>query len=114
MASPALEIEDHILHQLAVTLTAADRTHSPTPTAVSRVIFEKFSTPPHQLHVTTHQPEAFLIYIYVRAHRDNVVHRGNTKVEGCKYFIKVWHEEDHVAILKCNHNVCVVIEDLPM
>ncbi|KAE8817317.1 Auxin-induced protein 5NG4 [Hordeum vulgare] len=36
MASPALEIEEHILRQHAVTLTAADRTHSTTPADVGK------------------------------------------------------------------------------
>ncbi|XBI63212.1 hypothetical protein VPH35_043681 [Triticum aestivum] len=114
VATPALELEEHVLRQHAVTLTAADRSHSTTPAAVGRVIFEQLSTGPHQLRVMAHQPEAFLIHFDLPAHRDNAVRRAVIKVDGCKYFIRVWNEDDHTAILKFNHHVRVVIEDLPM
>ncbi|KAE8778525.1 hypothetical protein D1007_48545 [Hordeum vulgare] len=114
VASPVLETEEHITRQHAVTLTAADNTHCTTHAAVGRVIFELLSTPPYKLRVAAHQPEAFLVHFDLPAHRENAVRQGVIKVEGCKYFIKAWHEEDHIAILKCNHHVRVVIEVLPM
>ena len=114
VATPTLELEEHVLHQHAVTLTAADRSHSTTPAAVDRVIFEQLSTGPHQLRVTVHQPEAFLIHFDLPTHWDNAVRRGVIKFEGCKYFIRAWNKDDHAAILKFSHHVRVVIEDLPM
>ncbi|XP_044382787.1 uncharacterized protein [Triticum aestivum] len=36
------------------------------------------------------------------------------QVDGCKYFIRAWDEDDHAVILKFNHHVRVVIEDLLM
>ncbi|XBI68444.1 hypothetical protein VPH35_047644 [Triticum aestivum] len=114
VATPALELEEHVLRQHVVTLTAADRSHSTTPAAVGRVIFEQLSTGPHQLRVTAHQLEAFLVHFDLPAHRDNAVRRAVIKVDGCKYFIRAWNEDDHVAILKFNHHVRVVIEDPPM
>ncbi|KAE8791195.1 Auxin-induced protein 5NG4 [Hordeum vulgare] len=61
VASPALEIEEHILCQHVVTLTPEDCSHSTSRAAVGRVIFEQLSTPSHQMRVTVHQPEAFLV-----------------------------------------------------
>ena len=114
VASPALEIEEHVLRQHAVTLTVADRSHSTTPAAVGRVILEQLSTPPHLLRVTAHQPEAFLVHFDLPTHRDNAVRRGVIKVEGCKYFIRAWNEDDHATLLKFHHHIRVVVEDLPM
>ena len=114
VASPALEREELVLRLHAVTLTAADRSHSTTPAAVGRVIFEQLSTGPHQLRVTVHQHEAFLVHFDLPAHRDNAVRRGVIKVEGCKYFIRAWNEDDHAALLKLHHHVRIVVADLPM
>ncbi|KAE8803214.1 hypothetical protein D1007_20990 [Hordeum vulgare] len=112
VASPTQEIEEHIMRQHVVTLTPADHSHSASPAAVGRAIFELLSTPPHQLRVNAHQPEAFLVHFNLPAHQDNTVHYGVIKVEGCKYFIRAWREEDHAAILKFNYHVCIVVEGL--
>lgn len=77
-------------------------------------MLEQLSTPPHLLRVTAHQPEAFLVHFDLPTHRDNSVRRSVIKVEGCKYFIRAWNEDDHAALLKFHHHVCVMVEDLPM
>ncbi|KAI5017994.1 hypothetical protein ZWY2020_042882 [Hordeum vulgare] len=114
VASLALEIEEHILREHIVTLTPAVRLHSTSHSVVDRAIFELPSTLPHQLRVTAHQREAFLVHFDLPAHRDNAVCRDVIKVEGCKYLIRAWRKEDHAAIIKFNHHVLVVIEGMPM
>lgn len=39
---------------------------------------------------------------------------GILKVDGAKFFIRAWHEDDHAAILKYTLHVRVVVEDMPM
>ncbi|XBH60935.1 hypothetical protein VPH35_115455 [Triticum aestivum] len=114
VSSPAIEHAEYILRQHAVTLTAADRAHSTSPMAVVKAFDEQLRTPPHQLRVTAHHPEAFLVHFDLPAHRDNAVRRGVLKVEGCKYFIRAWNPDDHAAILKLTLHVRIVVEDLPM
>lgn len=76
VASSDLEHEVHILRQHAVTLTTADRVHATNPMAVGRATEAQLSTPPHQLRVTTHHAEVFLVHFDLPAHRDNAVRCG--------------------------------------
>lgn len=114
VASPALEHAEYIPRQHAVTLTAADRAHATSPMAVGKAIEEQLRTPPHQLRVTAHHPEAFLVHFDMPAHRDNTVHRGVIKVDASKYYVRAWHPDDHAAILKLTLHVRIVVENLPM
>ncbi|XBH57410.1 uncharacterized protein [Aegilops tauschii subsp. strangulata] len=114
VSSPAIEHVEYILRQHAVTLTAADRAHATTPMAVGKALDEQLRTPPHQLRVTAHHQEAFLVHFGLPAHRDNAVRRGVLKVDDDKYFIRAWHPNDHAAILKLSLHVRIVVENLPM
>ncbi|XBJ03095.1 hypothetical protein VPH35_022335 [Triticum aestivum] len=114
VAMPALEHAEYILRQHAVTVTAADRAHATSPMAVGKAIEEQLRTSAHQLRVTAHHPEAFLVHFDLPAHRDNAVRRGIIKVDGCKFFIRAWSPDDHAAILKLSLHVRIVVENLPM
>ncbi|XBJ10792.1 hypothetical protein VPH35_015589 [Triticum aestivum] len=114
VSSPAIEHAEYILRQHAVTLMAADRAHSTSPMVVGKAFDAQLRTPPHQLRVMAHHPEAFLVHFDLPAHRDNAVRRGVLKVEGCKYFIRAWNPDDHAAILKLTLHVCIIVKDLPM
>ncbi|XP_037436001.1 uncharacterized protein LOC119303025 [Triticum dicoccoides] len=107
VATLALEIEEHIPHQHDVTLIAADRSHSTTPVAVGRVIFEQLSIGPHQLRFMASKPSPSTSTFPLIGTMSCGV-----QVDSCKYFIRAWNEDDHAAILKFNHHVRVVIEDL--
>lgn len=49
VASPALEHEEFILRQHAITLTAVNRVHATNPMVVGKAIEEQLDTPPYQL-----------------------------------------------------------------
>ena len=114
VASPVLEREEFVLRQHAVTLSAVDGIHATNPMAVGKAIEELIGTPPFQLRVTSHLPEAFLVHFDLPAHRDDAARRGSIKVDGFKFFICAWHENDHAAIMSLPLHVRIVVEGLPM
>ncbi|KAE8820074.1 d-3-phosphoglycerate chloroplastic [Hordeum vulgare] len=47
-------------------------------------------------------------------HQDNAVRRIIIKVDDFKYFVRAWHPDDHVAIVKLSLHVHIVVENMPM
>uniref|UniRef100_A0A453F4P6 Uncharacterized protein n=1 Tax=Aegilops tauschii subsp. strangulata TaxID=200361 RepID=A0A453F4P6_AEGTS len=53
--------------------------------------------PPHQLRVTAHYPEDFLVIFTQPAHHANVVHCGTLRVDNANFTILPWREDGHAG-----------------
>lgn len=113
MSTPALEHAVFVLKQQAVTLTAADGRRTSSPMAVGQALEAQLRIPPHQLRITCHDPDDYLILFNLPVHQQQVVKLGSITVDGAKLFIRRWHEDDHAVIQTFNHHVRVVIEKMP-
>ena len=114
VATPAMEHQEFLLWKHVVLLTAAAQQHAGSPMSVGRAIEEQLHTPPHQLRITSHDPEDFFVHFELPAHKENAVRRGHVKVDGVVFAIKGWHEDDHDVPDDCKLHVRVVIERMPM
>ena len=112
----ALEVERAVffLTQHAVTLRALDGVAATSLMAVGRAMEAQLCVPPHQLRVTAHQPEDFLVVFTQPAHHANAVRRGTLRVDGINLAIPPWREDDHAGFATFNLHVSCVIEHMPM
>ena len=113
MSTPALEHAVFVLKRQAVLLTAADARRTSSATAVGQELEARLRIQPHQLRITCHDPEDYLIIFDLPVHQEQVARLGALTVDGAKFFIKRWHEDDHAVIQTFNYHVRVVIEKMP-
>ena len=105
MSTPALEHAVFVLKRQAVLLTAADARRTSSATAVGQELEARLRIQPHQLRITCHDPEDYLIIFNLPIHQEQVAKLGALTVDGAKFFIKRWHEDDHAAIQQFYHHV---------
>lgn len=113
MSTRALEHATFVLKRQAVLLTAADARRSSSTMAVRQELEARLRIPLHLLWITSHDPKDYLIIFDLSIHQDQVVKLGSLTVDGAKFFIKRWHEDDHAVVQTFNYHVRVVIEKMP-
>ena len=96
-----------MLRRLAITLTVAGYAgaRGTSPMAVGLVLESQLCIPPHQLRITRHHPEDYFIIFNLPVHHDDILRLGSITVDGVKFFIRRWHEDDHAAIQQFYHHV---------
>ena len=114
MSIPALEHVVFVLKRQAVLLPAADARHATSAMAVGQELEARLRIQPHQLRITCHDPKDYLIIFDLPIHPEQVAKLGALTVDGAKFFIKRWHEDDHAALRNLTLHVWIVIENLPM
>lgn len=114
ISSPAVEQGIFFLRHHAVTLRATEGANATSPMAVGRALEAQLCVPPHQLRVTAHNPEGFLVIFTQPAHHDNAVRRSNLRVDGPNFAISPWHENDHAGYATFILHIRCVIENMPM
>ena len=94
-----------MLRRLAITLTVAGYAgaRGTCPMAVRLVLESQLCIPLHQLRITRHHPEDYFIIFNLPVHHDDVLRLGSITVDGVKFFIRRWHEDDHAAIQQFYH-----------
>ncbi|KAF7029688.1 hypothetical protein CFC21_041375 [Triticum aestivum] len=114
VSSPAMDHAVFVLCHHAVTLTAVGGKGAANPLSVGKAIEDQVRVSPHLMRVTEHDPEDFFVHFDLSALRDNAVARGFIMVDGVRFNIAPWHEDDRAALLKLSLHIRVVIEKLPM
>ncbi|XBI89683.1 hypothetical protein VPH35_027455 [Triticum aestivum] len=114
MSTGVAEQAIFFLRHHAITLSAADGVNATSPMAIGRALEAQLAVPEHQLRVTAHHPEHYLVIFNQPAHHDNAVRRGPIRVDGAVFTIAPWHEHDHASFDTLSLHVRVVIEKVPM
>ncbi|XBJ10947.1 hypothetical protein VPH35_015714 [Triticum aestivum] len=114
VSSVGVERAVFFLTQHAVTLRALDEMAATSPMAVGWAFEAQLCVPPHQLRVTAHQPEDFLVVFTQPAHHANAMRRGTLRVDGINLAIQPWREDDHAGFATFNLHVRCAIEHMPM
>ncbi|KAE8793646.1 Histidyl-tRNA synthetase [Hordeum vulgare] len=113
-STSAMEEQVFLLQQHAVVLTVVNKLHTASPLSVGRALEKELKIPPHLLRVTSHDPEDFLVYFNLPAHKDLVARRGTISVDGNTYLAESWREDADALHQSWMMHVHVVLEKLPM
>ncbi|KAE8781186.1 hypothetical protein D1007_45585 [Hordeum vulgare] len=113
-STPTMEEQVFLLQQHAVVLTAVNKLHVASPLSVGRVLEKDFKIPPHLPWITNHDPEDFLVYFNLPAHKYLVALQGTIFVDGNSFLAESWRQDAHALHQSWMMHVRVVLEKMPM